>query len=117
MVRLTSTESSQGSCRNRIFGQVRQKANKSGEKPGGGVFCCKFRYKSLIQNCLAVGYHVHFARFCTTFCSRCLPIGFEKRPLGTQTGKFVLILCFLEVILCKKAQRQLARVHMGLPTD
>jgi hypothetical protein len=39
------------------------------------VFFCKICDKPLIQNCLAAGYRVHFARFCTTFSSHSTVVG------------------------------------------
>ena len=80
------------------------------------MFCCKIRYKSLIQKWLTVGYRVHFARFCATFCCHSRPIGGETRPLRMQTDKLVCIVRFLGIILCKKAQKQPVRMGTSFRT-
>jgi hypothetical protein len=68
-------------------------------KEGGGVFCCKIRYKLLIHSHLALGYRVHFARFCVTFRSRPIPVRGEMRPLFNALELSLPYYAFQEIIL------------------
>jgi len=77
------------------------------------VFRGKISHKLLIMNSLPACYRAHFARFCATFCCRCMPIGGEARPLEMLLASLFCILFRMVVILCKKAQRQQARMDMG----
>ena len=65
------------------------------------MFYGKIRYNSLIQNCLAVGYRVHFVRFCTTYCCDFMAVRGEAQPLSLLTDCF-FILRFLGLILCNR---------------
>ena len=73
------------------------------------MFSATIRFKSLIQNRLAAGYRVHFARFCTTFGGHCLPV----RGAQVLPDRFLSILRFPGVILRKGSVGQSAAMDVG----